>query len=419
MKLTKIFTAIATAGLALSSVNAAQYEFVSAAPKLGDVINDNSAMNVRVIVHAEQGKLNSVKSTLAAHGATFHVEGSDWVAVTVAVSEQNYTELLSLNSVRHVEIDQKRHSSPLHVEKLTEAQLRERELSAEAPLYRWVGNEAVPYGIDAVQAYDFAPNAGAMPKVCIVDTGYNLGHPDLPASSVDGTDDGAGPWYIDGHGHGSHVAGTIAAPGDDFGVVGVIEDSADLYIVRVFNDAGGFVYASDLAGAVQDCADAGAKVVSMSLGGILSTEAEEETLEDIADDGVLIVAAAGNDGNASHSYPASYDFVYSVAATDAYNNRAPFSQRTAQVQFAAPGVSVVSTVPGGYALMSGTSMATPHVSGVMALVWSHFPQCDSIDMLEAFQMSAKDLDAPGYDYNTGWGLIQARAAYDLITREGC
>jgi len=419
----KLLTAAVLTGL---SIGVTATEFTSSAPSIGELVNNGTTMNVRVIAHAKLGQLEAMKTELAAYGAEFHVEGSNWVAVTVGVTTENYQELLNLSPVLSVEKDQERQSIPLNVRAVSAQDLANTETTPGLnALYRFDGDEAIPYGIEAVQAYGFNPNPAHMPKVCIVDTGYNFGHPDLPTSNVDGTDDGAGPWYIDGHGHGTHVAGTVAAKGGNVvapgfnGVVGVIPNGTDLHIVRVFNDAGGFVYASDLAGAVQDCAEAGAKVVSMSLGGILSTKAEKEALKDVVDDGALLFAAAGNDGNASHSYPASYDFVHSVAAVDEYNEHASFSQRTAQVQFAAPGVDVLSTVPGGFAFSTGTSMSTPHVSGVAATVWSHFPECDSISILEALQMSAKDLDEEGYDYKTGWGLIQTQAAYDLLTNEGC
>lgn len=413
MKFQKIFTAIAAAGLAFSTV---AVEFQSAAPRLGKVGVDGNSMDVRVIAHAKAGQLEAMKSALVAHGATFHAQKDDWISVSLNVNAQNYTELESIASVDFVEIDQKRSSIPMDVQNLTP---EEFAALADGDLYRWVGNEAVPYGIDAVQAYGFAPGAH-MPKVCIVDTGYNLGHPDLPSTNVDGTSEGAGAWDYDGHGHGTHVAGTIAAlGGNDQGVVGVISESANLYITRVFNSSGSFVYSSDLAGAIEDCADAGATVVSMSLGGIINTKAEEKSIRKLADKGVLMIAAAGNDGDSTHSYPASYDDVVSIAAVDVNNEQAYFSQYTAQVQLSGPGVSVTSTIPGGYALYSGTSMATPHVSAVAALVWSHFPDCSSQDILQALKASAKDLGAPGYDYQTGYGLVQVQGAYNYLTDNAC
>ncbi|QDH68718.1 S8 family peptidase [Marilutibacter alkalisoli] len=295
--------------------------------------------------------------------------------------------------------------------------------------------ETIPWGIQAVQAQEVMPGGGAI-KVCIIDTGYALGHEDLQTAGVDGQDRGAGAWDgSDGsglHDHGTHVAGTIAAlGGNGKGVVGVVEDgSLDLHIVRLFDAQGGFVYATDLAGAMQDCADAGSNVISMSLGGDFSSKAEDRMVSKLNRKGVLLIAAAGNGGSvggfepkgdyATFSYPASYDAVMSIAALDSSLQRASFSQYTSQVELTAPGVNVLSTLAnGGYGNMSGTSMATPHVAAVAALVWSHYPQCSNNHIRDALKRSALDLGEPGYDYKNGWGLVQAKAAVDYLAVNAC
>ncbi|MCF7223625.1 S8 family peptidase [Marilutibacter chinensis] len=297
-----------------------------------------------------------------------------------------------------------------------------------------VDGETVPWGIQAVDSLGVPYGGGR--KVCIIDTGYDLGHPDLQTSRVDGEDEGAGAWdNSDGgglHPHGTHVAGTIAAlGGNGQGVIGVVPGGdLDLHIVRLFDSGGGFVYASDLAGAMEDCAAAGANVISMSLGGDYSSRLEERVAERLNKKGVLLVAAAGNGGSiggfepkgdyATFSYPASYDAVMSVAAYDNNLERAYFSQYTSQVELAAPGVDVLSTVlAGGYGLNSGTSMATPHVSGVAALVWSNHKSCSNHQIRDALRQSAYDLETPGYDYYSGWGLVQAQAAMDYLAANPC
>ena len=141
------------------------------------------------------------------------------------------------------------------------------------------------------------------------------------------------------------------------------------------NDGSG--YGSVILDAVQGCIDRGAKVISMSLGGPSKTNSEKRFYKDAWNDGILIIAAAGNSGDTGDLYPASYDHVMSVAAVDKNGTRPGFSQCNSQVEISAPGVDIISTVPLGYAIASGTSMACPHVAGVAAEVWSRFPEVRS------------------------------------------
>ncbi|MEO2278900.1 S8 family peptidase [Pseudoalteromonas pernae] len=371
----------------------AQAELVDDATKL-------ESKSTRIIFEYHKGNKKDLVTAIEAAGGQVMQELDNDNAIAAVINLDVYNTVKGNKAIKSLELDPIRNMGP---EAATPADFQ----------------DYVPYGIDMVQAGELSYLGGI--KVCIVDTGYDLGHKDLPSSNVTGDDEGAGPWYMDGHGHGTHVAGTIAGIDGNGGVTGVLGSGmADLHIVRVFNDDGGFVYASDLAGAVSDCADAGAKVVSMSLGGAFSTKVEQRAFARLERAGVLAIAAAGNDGNATHSYPASYDSVVSVAAVDDQMNHADFSQRTSQVELAAPGVDVISTYPGDlYASMSGTSMATPHVSGVAALVWSHFPQCNNYEIRNALSASAMDLGDTGYDYKYGNGLVQAKAAYDLLMEQGC
>ncbi|BDX08568.1 S8 family serine peptidase [Planctobacterium marinum] len=295
--------------------------------------------------------------------------------------------------------------------------------TAEEDPKRHLMAQTTPYGIPMVQADQLFQNNLSARKVCVIDTGYNLGHPDLPdqnnGASGDANNGSVGNWYNDGNGHGTHVAGTIAALANNEGVVGVYP-GVDIHAVKIFNDSGSWTFASDLITGIQQCADAGANVVNMSLGGGSSSTAESNAMQNFADQDILLIAAAGNDGNSSFSYPASYDAVVSVAAVTSSESRASYSQYNSQVELAGPGSSVYSTYPtNSYATLSGTSMATPHVVGVAALVWSFFPQCSADEIRSALQATAKDKGSAGRDTQYGYGIVQSEDAYNYLNTYGC
>ena len=286
---------------------------------------------------------------------------------------------------------------------------------------RYLYSESTPYGITMVQANQLSDSGTVNQKVCIVDTGYMLNHADLPSSGITGDDgygsNNTGNWYNDGNGHGTHVAGTIAAiGGNGQGVVGVNPSGKlGLHIVKVFNDSGNWAYGSDLIEAVNQCRAAGSSVISMSLGGGASSTAEQSAFDQAYAAGVLPIAAAGNDGDSKSSYPASYSSVVSVAAVDSSGNKASFSQYNSQVEIAAPGVGVNSTYNnGGYKSLSGTSMATPHVSGVAALVWGNNPKCTAKQIRDGLNATAQDKGTPGRDTQYGYGIVKAKAAHDYL-----
>ncbi|HEV2845326.1 MAG TPA: S8 family serine peptidase, partial [Thermoanaerobaculia bacterium] len=264
------------------------------------------------------------------------------------------------------------------------------------------GGEVIPYGISMVQAGQLSDAAAGNRKVCIIDTGYYRGHDDLQYAHVTATPDAAtGDPFIDPHGHGTHVAGTIAAVGGNgIGVRGVNPSQRiKLHIVKAFGKFGTWIYSSDLVDALSRCREAGAHVISMSFGGPAPVTAEATAFADAYAAGILPIAAAGNDGNSTYNYPASYESVVSVAAVDANENAASFSQSNDDVELAAPGVAVLSTLPppAGSAAWNGTSMATPHVAGVAALVWSYNPSWTSAQIRQALRQTAKDKGPAGKD----------------------
>ena len=202
--------------------------------------------------------------------------------------------------------------------------------------------EDTPYGITMVEAPQVpsAPNGNI--KICVVDTGYDEGHVDLPTTSQHGVDGfnpyASGSWNVDGHGHGTHCAGTIGAiGGNNEGVTSVNPDPStfSFYIGKGLTDSGSGS-TSGVLGAAQACADAGAKIISMSLGGGSPSQSAIDIYDDLFQNDVLIIAAAGNGGSTSLSYPASYDSIMSVAAVDSSGTKAGFSQWNEQVESKLP-----------------------------------------------------------------------------------
>jgi len=290
------------------------------------------------------------------------------------------------------------------------------------------GEEDTPYGVEMVNPSspdDPLQQGDTEIKVCVVDTGYDRGHEDLPDATdgVNGTNPyDSGDWYVDGHSHGTHCAGTIGAiGGNGKGVTSPNPNPSKFkfHIGKGLQDSGSGSTANVMV-AVGACVDAGAKVISMSLGGGSPSEGIAAEYKLAYEKGILIIAAAGNSGNSNLGYPASYPHVMSVAAVNAQKIKAGFSQFNDQVEISGPGVEVKSTVPDNkYAEYSGTSMACPHVAAVAALVWSHFPECTNTQIRHVLTKSAEDLGDEGCDVNYGWGLVNAKAAYDLLSEGGC
>lgn len=486
----------------------------------------------RVIVAFKPGAAGAARVAIAAaRGVVKHeIYGAD--AVAIEVPAQALAGLARNPNVEYVEDDVKRYP------------FGGTTLSTGTP---YAIGQLVPFGIKMVQADQLAGTVASTRKVCIIDSGYDLGHEDLSAAdNVTGEyDSGTGWWYTDENHHGTHVAGTISALNNaGTGVVGVSENATlKLHIVKVFG-ADAWAYSSTLASAANKCRDAGANVISMSLGGSFSSRTEKATFDTLLKtNNILSIAAAGNDGNTRVSYPAGYASVVSVAAVDEAGNWASFSQYNKDVEIAGPGVNVLSTVPRGagrasalsvggtayapggmdgsviatarapladfglggsvvvgsmsgqvcliqrgtyefgvkvkncqdsggvgavvynnvaggfggtlgttvsaipavtasdsegaamkgqfgqkavvavtasnYAFFDGTSMATPHVSAVAALVWAIKPQCTASQLRNSLNLSALDKGAAGRDTKYGYGIVQAKAAVDRITALGC
>jgi len=520
----------------------------------------------RYLVEFVAGKEANGKAALKAAGGVVKMNLGKHNAVAAEIPDAKLSVLKSNPNIKLVEVDEVRYPiSAVHALP-SGADRRVNVDGSSAP-------EVVPYGVTMVQAEGFAGNTSGDIKVCVIDSGYDINHEDKPGLDVvDGTDDigGAGPWTKDGSGHGTHTSGTINALDNDIGVIGVFP-SVPMHIVRVFGNDGLWAYSSELINAVDDCVSNGAKVISMSLGASRPSVLENATFLQAQKAGVLSIAAAGNGGEGrvcdmfedpSHPerqackmhYPAGYDSVVSVAAVDDHAVVASFSQINSKVEIAAPGVSVLSTVPTGsmldvvlasglgntdvvpmdgfdipivpvagllqdcglgtsaddcggvggatgkmclierggvtfatkavsceqaggvgavvfqragvdgpvlgtlggtevgipvvgtdrtiglalrttylgtqatltftpsgydYDYYSGTSMATPHVAGVAALIWSTHPGCGPTDIRTAMNATAVDLGSPGRDKYYGNGLVQAQDADAYLDAHGC
>jgi subtilisin family serine protease len=498
---------------------------------------------VRVMVQFAAGHKADVANSLKGVGAEFLYTFDELNTFAVHVPEAALAGLQRNPHVAFIEEDVERY--PISI----------LASQREAPLEMSLPNQVVPYGVDMVQARDVwdadrngtvdsGAYTGSGRKICIIDSGYYVGHEDLPTANTTGYN-GNLPWNVDGDGHGSHVAGTIAAMNNALGVVGVTPGTVSIYVVRVFGDDGVWAYSSTLIDAAYKCRDAGANIISMSLGGSRSNVTERNGFATLySTNGILSIAAAGNAGTTAYSYPASYDSVISVAAVDSNKAWATFSQYNSQVELAAPGVGVLSTVPyldansltadgvsysaghiefsargeatgalvngglcdsvgawsgkvvlcergvisfydkvhnvelgggaaaaiynnvpggflgtlgdgnssaiiglsmsqedgqylvanklgvsatvassisepaSGYEYYDGTSMATPHVSAVAALVWSAMPGATNAEIRAVLQDTAQDLGALGRDNYYGYGLVQAKAAIDALTGGG-
>ncbi|MBN1645454.1 S8 family peptidase [Candidatus Woesearchaeota archaeon] len=265
--------------------------------------------------------------------------------------------------------------------------------------------------IGVYDAHAFTRGAGSI--VLVLDTGADYNHNEIKHAFGDekGYNFIAGNSNpLDGDGHGTHVSGTIA--GIDTGVA----PEAGLLAGKVLSDDGWGSEADILEG-VEYGIDKGVDVISLSLDGEGYSRASELVFRAAYDQGIVVCAAAGNDhyglGDDPYNYPASYEGVLSIAAVDINNEHADFSQVNDRVDISAPGVNIRSCLPGNrYADYSGTSMATPHVSGVMALARSLDSGLGNCDLEQMLLYTCKDIGDSANMF--GHGLIQADQLVDLV-----
>ena len=267
--------------------------------------------------------------------------------------------------------------------------------------------------IRAPQGWDLSTGSASV-TIAILDTGVDLGHLDLANKIVSGHDFVNNDVIAqDDNGHGTHVAGIAAATSDNrLGVAGV-SWGGRLMPVKVL-DANGTGTFADVAAGMIWATDQGAQVINLSFGGGNSSQVLQDAVNYADSKGVVLVAAAGNSGNSFVLYPARYPQVIAVAATDFSNLHAGFSNYGPEVDLSAPGESIYSTSIGGYGYLSGTSMSTPFVSGLAAILRGIPGNSSPGAIAWEMESTALDLGAPGFDDFYGHGLIQMDAALSLV-----
>ncbi|NHN47337.1 S8 family peptidase [Halostella sp. JP-L12] len=279
--------------------------------------------------------------------------------------------------------------------------------------------QTTPWGIDRTDAEVAHANGetGAGADISIIDTGIDSDHPDLQANLGEGrafVSCRGGPNvcrydWDDDNDHGTHCAGTADAVNNSEGVVGVSTE-ATLHAAKVLDKNGSGSW-SDIAAGIEWTADQGYDVGSMSLGGSSGSQTVKDACQYAYNNGVLLVAAAGNDGPCSDcvGYPAAYEECIAVSATSEDDSLANFSSTGPEVELAAPGEDVYSTIPGGYDTFSGTSMACPHVAGAGAqLMANGYTNVEARDRLKS---TAEDVGLSSNEQ--GSGLLDVAAALGL------
>lgn len=366
----------------------------------------NTPDTIRLVVKFERGaSVERAQRLASAFGGKTVTSIPQLNALVVAVPEEKLAAALaayrSLPDVQYVEQDG----------------IAQAAFTPNDPEYTL--HQYGPEIINAAQAWDITQGSADI-LVGVVDTGADFSHPDLADKLVAGWDfanNDNDP--SDDNGHGTHVSGIIAAATNNgIGIAGVGFNTRVL-VVKSLN-AQGSGYYSTIAQGITYAADQGARIINLSLRGTIPSSVLEDAVKYATSKGVLVVAAAGNDGSDSPVYPAAYPETLAVAATDWNDQRWGISNFGDFVDVAAPGVGVYSTDwaggAGPYASRSGTSMAAPHVAGVAALVLAANPNLTADEVRNIIESTAKDLGDPGWDPYYGYGRVDAYQAVLAATQ---
>ncbi|MBT3412916.1 MAG: S8 family serine peptidase [Candidatus Jacksonbacteria bacterium] len=353
---------------------------------------------IRVIIKYKNAPTTTKKDDIATVGGEVKREMKDTKAVAADLSQSELDNLLADGDIEQIDIDR-------------EVALLDTELDNSWGVNNIFSGSAHTEGLK-----------GTGIKVAIFDTGIDYNHPDLKGSYAGGYDfvnDDADP--MDDNGHGTHVAGIIAAADNNSGAVGVAPN-VQIYALKVL-DENGTGYASDLVAALEWAMANGIHITNLSFGTVLDPGSTvEQAFFDSNAAGILNIGAAGNSGTCDGgtntvNYPGKYSSVLAVSATDKDQSRPCFSSTGAEVEVAAPGVDIYSTLrSGAYGTLNGTSMAAPHVSGVAALIYSNGiadGNADgkiSDDIWLQITSTADDLGSAGIDTHFGYGIVNVESA---------
>jgi hypothetical protein len=264
-------------------------------------------------------------------------------------------------------------------------------------------------------------------KVAIIDSGISKIHPDLSiaggATFVENTFS-----YDDDNGHGTHVAGIIGAGNNDIGVVGIAPDSK-LYAIKVL-DADGSGYGTDLVAGIEWAVEHDMDIINLSMSGSRDSIAIRKVLEKADESGIIVTAASGNDETgygqplgSDIMFPARYSTVIGIGSINEKLNKSTFSYFGPSLDYSAPGEKIYSTyvteegMNPGYAYMSGTSMATPYVTGIIALYKEAYPDLTTQQLKSAMQQNVFDLGMKDKDSYYGYGLVQAPSSLFLDLKD--
>lgn len=330
-----------------------------------------------------------------------HKLGTSYVFISKSMSTKELLDYFSAHDVAFVE------PHYIYVTNESSAPVPNDELYAP---YQW----NLPI-IDTPAGWTLSKGAENV-VVAVVDTGVALNHPDLKGHLIDGynvVDPAASP--EDDVGHGTHVAGVISALTDNGQGIAGMTWLNKIMPVKVLDSTGmGSTYA--VAEGIIWAADHGAKIINLSLGNYASAQFLHDAIKYAYDRDVVLIAATGNDNTSQPGFPAAYPEVLAVSATNSNGEKASFSNYGDYIDVVAPGENIASTYIGNqYAALSGTSMASPHVTALAALIRSANPALKNTEVYDIIRKSTTDLGDAGKDVYFGYGQINVARALEMAT----